>query len=161
MITNNPRPPKLFVPATVGYASSLNVYSYFSTATHGLNVFDMSVAGAYQSIADLANISGVLEYLILAVDNNTGTAEKYGARVIMDGRIVYASRLVSLPANNESGLSLVGIMLWNDTDNEPYCSAQDDLVFEHNLKIEGYVSALTSVDMLVAYRYRITGPTGS
>lgn len=161
MITNRPRPPKqLILGSNTQHLNSTNVYTYLSTKQHGLDIFDMSVAGEFETIVDIQSVSGTLEYLIMSVDNNSGSAVNYGVRVIIDGHVCYSTRVRSANASNETGAVLAGILFFNDTNNEPYCGAQDNLIFEHNIKIEGYVATLTSVDMLVAYRYRLTGLTG-
>lgn len=160
MITNKPRPPK-FLCSHTNLSTSLDVYTYFANEQHGLDLFDVSVAGEFQTAVELISVSGVLEYLILAVDRTTSGGQRFGARVVIDGATVFNDTSRSVPSNAETGVNLFGIMFWNDTDNEPYCSDQDRAIFEHDLKIEAWMQTTTSMDMLVAYRYRLTGLTGS
>lgn len=159
MITNKPRPPQELIVGSQ-YNPALNVYDYFTTNEHGLDLFDLSTAGVFVSIVDLISVSGELQYLFVAADNGSGSSSTYGARVTIDGRVVFNNRLFSVSTATQAGIGIAGALFWNNTDDEPYCASSERLIFDQGIKIEAFISDLTTSDLVVAYRYRLTGLVG-
>ena len=156
MITNHPRPPTelVILESTAEYGNTINPYTYLNTNRHGMKRFSASATG-WTTVIDIQG-AGIIQFVTIAVDNSSGAAITYGARMTVDGNIIYTKQGLSLPAGEEVGIPLAGLILWDDTPNEPLAAAADMMIFERNLKLEMYISTLTSASLLAVYRYYLT-----
>ena len=161
MITNRPRPPRQLYSGTAIPNTALP-YTYFSTEETTLSVYDMTTAADFEMVFEEKGTSGNLNYLVACCDNDSGSAVEFGMRIIIDGNTCWNFRNIACLATSEKGVILAGLMLWDTTNDQPFCiDAEKNLIWTESISVEGYVSTLTSCDVLVAYKYKITNRIGA